>query len=301
MLLYDVLGLPQTASTREARRAYREKVFALHPDRNDGDGDSTLAFQRVAFAYEVIGDQRLRRIYDQRGLEAACRAAGVSLDRTMWPEAISPPVRRKRVVLMIRRRQQQQQQYRHRQPVRRPDPLHVAVTVTLEDVYQQRDILFSARVRRSAAAAVEKRFRIRFLHWDQVRATSIVVKNQGNQTEANGAIGDVHVHPKLVSHPTFEPWNRYDLLHKCPLTQEQQRRGFSLLLHLPDENATLVRISSDNARVSETRKQSDMPWAAGSVVMCPYGLCKRQKSPNAKRGEEGDYGSLYVVFTDDAR
>lgn len=303
MLLYNVLGVPSGASAQQCRRAYREKVFALHPDRSARE-DSTLAFQRVAFAYEVIRDERLRRIYDHRGLEAVCRAAGTSLDRTMWPEAV--PSRRRLLrsrsgtngdglaAVRARRRQAKAAEAEAAAAA----PMRVTVPVSVEDVYQQRCVVFAVRVTRPDP--VEKQFRVRFVNWDQVRAgTTLVLKNQGNRAGPTGALGDVHVQPKLSRHGAFAPWNRHDLIYECPLTAEQQRGGFSVLLRLPDESATLVRISSDNACVSEARKQRDAPWAAGTVVKCAsYGLCKRTMTSKPLERNEVNFGHLYIRFAD---
>ncbi|MFC4447662.1 J domain-containing protein [Halorussus aquaticus] len=48
---YRVLGLDADADSEEVRRAYREKVKAVHPDRESGDEEE---FKRVKEAYEVL-------------------------------------------------------------------------------------------------------------------------------------------------------------------------------------------------------------------------------------------------------
>lgn len=58
---YALLGVPSTASVEEIRRAWREKAFQLHPDRNPGDDGSS--FRAVALAYEILSDPDRREAY----------------------------------------------------------------------------------------------------------------------------------------------------------------------------------------------------------------------------------------------
>lgn len=51
---YRVLGLDTDADPDEVRRAYRERVKSVHPDRESGDQDE---FKRVKEAYEVLDER----------------------------------------------------------------------------------------------------------------------------------------------------------------------------------------------------------------------------------------------------
>jgi len=59
---YELLGVPQTATQPEIKRAYRSKVRATHPDLS-GNGDARH-FQLVKRAYEVLGNPAERERYD---------------------------------------------------------------------------------------------------------------------------------------------------------------------------------------------------------------------------------------------
>ena len=59
---YDVLGVPDTASTDDIIRAYRRLAREHHPDRNPAGGSKR--FEQIADAYDVIGDADRRRRYD---------------------------------------------------------------------------------------------------------------------------------------------------------------------------------------------------------------------------------------------
>jgi hypothetical protein len=60
---YEVLGLRESASDSEIKRAYRRLAIQLHPDRNAFD-KSGEAFKILSNAYEVLGDAGMRAEYD---------------------------------------------------------------------------------------------------------------------------------------------------------------------------------------------------------------------------------------------
>ncbi|MDD4628032.1 MAG: molecular chaperone DnaJ [Candidatus Peribacteraceae bacterium] len=65
--LYDILGLPRSASKEDIKKAYRKLSKELHPDRNKGKKDAEQKFKEVNEAYEVLHDDKKRQMYDQFG------------------------------------------------------------------------------------------------------------------------------------------------------------------------------------------------------------------------------------------
>lgn len=68
---YELLEVPRDASASRVRRAYHELARRLHPDANrDLPEEASAKLQtiakRVAEAYSVLRDARLRRAYDER-------------------------------------------------------------------------------------------------------------------------------------------------------------------------------------------------------------------------------------------
>jgi curved DNA-binding protein CbpA len=61
---YAVLGIGRDASLDEIRGAYRQAARASHPDLHPGDRTAAERFKRVQVAYEVLGDQSHRAVYD---------------------------------------------------------------------------------------------------------------------------------------------------------------------------------------------------------------------------------------------
>lgn len=63
---YDLLDVNPDASQAELKKAYRAKVREYHPDVNK-DERATAQFKTVRRAYEVLSDEKERRIYDRLG------------------------------------------------------------------------------------------------------------------------------------------------------------------------------------------------------------------------------------------
>jgi DnaJ-class molecular chaperone len=63
---YEVLGVAETASQEEIKKAYRKLSLQYHPDRNANSAESTTKFQSISEAYEAIGDEDKRRQYDMQ-------------------------------------------------------------------------------------------------------------------------------------------------------------------------------------------------------------------------------------------
>ena len=61
---YEVLGVAQTATADEIKKAYRRLARKLHPDLNPGDKSGEERFKDVANAYRLLGDAEKRARYD---------------------------------------------------------------------------------------------------------------------------------------------------------------------------------------------------------------------------------------------
>jgi molecular chaperone DnaJ len=66
---YDVLGLDRGATKDEIKKAYRKLAIKFHPDRNPNDSSAEEKFKEATEAYEVLGDDQRRKMYDQFGHE----------------------------------------------------------------------------------------------------------------------------------------------------------------------------------------------------------------------------------------
>lgn len=67
---YDILGVSRDASIDEIRKAYKRQALRTHPDRasNLNKDIANEEFKAVNAAYEVLGDENNRRLYDTFGV-----------------------------------------------------------------------------------------------------------------------------------------------------------------------------------------------------------------------------------------
>lgn len=65
--LYEVLGVPKTATKDEITKAYRKGAKAHHPDVNPGDPDAARRFRELQEAYDILNDPVKRDQYDRGG------------------------------------------------------------------------------------------------------------------------------------------------------------------------------------------------------------------------------------------
>ena len=64
---YRLLGVEQEASGEQIKKAYRELALQYHPDRNQGDQRCEELLKEVNEAYQVLGNEEKRRLYDLLG------------------------------------------------------------------------------------------------------------------------------------------------------------------------------------------------------------------------------------------
>lgn len=67
LTLYDILGVKKSASFTEIKKAYHKKARKCHPDKFPGDASKTSEFQLISSAYNILKDERKRKVYDQLG------------------------------------------------------------------------------------------------------------------------------------------------------------------------------------------------------------------------------------------
>lgn len=60
---YSLLGIPNTATSSEIKRAYRKRSLELHPDKNSGVKGAQKRFEQLGLVYKILRDDRKDR-YD---------------------------------------------------------------------------------------------------------------------------------------------------------------------------------------------------------------------------------------------
>eukprot|EP01117_Protostelium_nocturnum_P020538 TRINITY_DN9290_c0_g1_i1.p1 TRINITY_DN9290_c0_g1~~TRINITY_DN9290_c0_g1_i1.p1 ORF type:complete len:402 (-),score=157.99 TRINITY_DN9290_c0_g1_i1:275-1480(-) len=67
---YDLLELKPDAGQDDIKKAYRKLAVKYHPDKNPGNDAAEQKFKEVSAAYEVLSDEKKRKMYDQYGEES---------------------------------------------------------------------------------------------------------------------------------------------------------------------------------------------------------------------------------------
>lgn len=105
--LYEVLGVPSTASQREIRQAYYRLAVVYHPDKNpDGAG----VFKEVSFAYGILSDPEQRAMYDSGTLRSDIESKARAYDPSMDPDVELSPEALRAFVDRVRQSREANQQ-----------------------------------------------------------------------------------------------------------------------------------------------------------------------------------------------
>lgn len=76
---YKILGVSKDATQDEIKKAYRKLARKWHPDINPGNKEAEEKFKDISRAYEVLGDEEKRKLYDEFGEEGL--QAGFDADK----------------------------------------------------------------------------------------------------------------------------------------------------------------------------------------------------------------------------
>jgi DnaJ-class molecular chaperone len=63
---YKILGIAKDSNQIQIRKAFRELALKYHPDKNKNSEESKQKFMEIVQAYEVLSDEKSRKIYDNK-------------------------------------------------------------------------------------------------------------------------------------------------------------------------------------------------------------------------------------------
>ncbi len=69
--IYEILGVPRSATPEELKKSYRRLAKKYHPDVNPGNKQAEEKFKELTAAFEVLSDPKKRALYNELGADAA--------------------------------------------------------------------------------------------------------------------------------------------------------------------------------------------------------------------------------------
>jgi len=196
MSLYDVLGVPQNASSEQIKKQYRKLSLEFHPDRPNGN---PIKFKEINEAYETLHDQQKRKQYDQSQTMP-------DLFEMLFKESFSP----NSFIFQMK-----------------PPPLLVSVEITLDQAFT--GCKLPVVVDRWIIIQNMKQLERETIYVDIPCGFDtnecLFISNKGNMGP-DGVLGDVRAVIVVVNHTRMER-KGLDLLYTHTITLKEALCGFS--------------------------------------------------------------------------
>lgn len=276
---YKVLGVGETATSEDIKKAYRRLAFKYHPDQTKGDRAAEEEFKDINEANEVLSDPEKRKKYDKLGAdwkhyqEAGAQSGGFDWSKyasdrggqgqRMRPEEFDAMFAEGGTgdIFELLFGPRNGQRRRRRSTALKGEDLEAETTLSLEEAYHGTTRLLqlddqTIRVTIKPGAADQQVLRI---------------AGKGGAGLSGGPNGDLYLTIKIAPHPEF------------------QRKGNDLHCDFPVELYTAVLGGKAQVRTLKGRVRVDIPKET------PNGTVLKLRGLGMPiHGRKNEFGNLFV-------
>ncbi len=224
---YKVLGVDETASDDEIRKAFRKLSLEHHPDRNvDNPNYSDTLYKNITLAYDILGDKDKRAEYD------ASLRPGPSGPHFFFGGGGGGAPTAEDIFQMLF------QQHHNAQMYMRPMPIIKSIDITLEQAYTGCTVPFEIERWSRMTHSTEKNTYMIDIKPGVESGECIILREMGNVLE-NGNAGDVKISINVLNNTVFER-RGVDIYMNWKITLKEALCGFSFeIKHLNGKTFTI--------------------------------------------------------------
>lgn len=241
---YKTLGVPRTASADEIKKAFRKLARQHHPDA----GGDEAKFKEINEAYEVLSDDKKRKIYDQYGTADANRIpqgwgegdfGDIFGGFGSWSEILDS-IRRGEGAFGTDWSMDGFGGFGGSQRASRPrkgQDMSVSLTVSFDEAFSGTEKTVSLRIPgRSDTETLTVKVPAGAVDGGRLR-----FKGKGAPGENGGSAGDLLITTKIAPHPYFKR-NGADVLLDVPVSIAEAALGASIVVPTPAGAKVRVRV-----------------------------------------------------------
>jgi len=204
--LYSILGVDKSSSPKDIQKAFHKKAMEMHPDRGNSNDSfqssmNSPSFFEISHAYDVLKDEKSRKIYDMLGLDLLGmqeQANWVQMQQRMYTD-----------------KQQQQDPdtlfknhtFSFLPSRKKKEPLIRNFEITVEDVYFRRTkkVRFPRKTfHKDSRVTVTDTLLTFTMNSSCSDGTLVKFEGQGDIDETTGELpGDIIFRLKMKPHPKF--------------------------------------------------------------------------------------------------
>ena len=237
---YRTLGVSDSSSAEEIKKAYRRLSLGCHPDRG-GDG---VKFKEINAAYQVLGSEERKQLYDMQRGNPLMGGAPEDILRMFFGGAM--PFETGGMMPQVR--------VFHSpmggpgiQRMRRPTPISKTIEITLQQAY--RGMKYPLEVERWVESSGVRSVEVEKIYIDVPAGIDsnevILLRGKGNVFD-EGNKGDIKVFIQ-ISNDSELVRDALDLIFKKTLTLKEALTGFSFdIKHISGKSYT---INNSNGKI----------------------------------------------------